>query len=144
AIPFDLLDPAYAAITGYHIDGTPFEGTRNTKRYMRRNPHALLHGLLTSDQGYVWVMPPTLREKNGYDYRCYKGLQEDGHALKIMSSLTKTEQWWSLSSRALDRIVFDRLCELAEHDNHMAERVRSVFESLRGQGIDEGNLLKQQ
>jgi hypothetical protein len=147
AIPFELLDLAYAAITGHHIDGTPFEGTKNTRRYMRRNPqgaNALLHGVLTSGQGHVSVMPTADWEKNGYEYRCFKGLQDEEHPLKIMSGLVKTEQWWSLSSRALDRIVFDRLCDLAKHDTGLADRVKAFFESRKGQGLDESNLLTKQ
>ncbi len=147
AIPFDLLDPAYAAITGFHIDGTPFEGTKNTRRYMRRNPQgaeALLHGILTSDQGHVSVLPQARGERYTYDYQCHKGLQQEGYALKTRLSLTKAEQWWALPSHELDRIVFDRLCDLAEHDHDMADRVRAFFEGLKGQEMDETTLLNNQ
>jgi hypothetical protein len=51
---------------------------------------------------------------------------------------------WSLRCPELDAVVLDRLYELAEHDTHMAERVRATFESLKGQGIGEANVLDQQ
>ena len=57
AIPSDLLDECYAALTGHHIDGTPFEGQRDTQRYMRSNPQGsgLLFPstVLTSNQGHI-------------------------------------------------------------------------------------------
>ena len=130
AIPFDLLDEAFAAITGNHIDGMPFEGIKNNRRFMRRNPQgadALLHGIITSTQGHVSVAPVP----SGYEYHCHKGLKQDGYALKTMSSLVRNEQWWALNSRSLDQIIFYRLCELAEHDNQLADRVKAFFESRK-------------
>jgi DNA invertase Pin-like site-specific DNA recombinase len=147
AIPFDLLDPAYAAITGSHIDGTPFEGSRNTRRYMRCNPqgpNALLHGILSSDQGHVNVMPQNYKGKRTHEYRCYKGLRQEGYTLKMMSGMMKTDMWWALPSHELDRIVFARLCDLADHDPDMAGRVKAAFESMQGQEVNEANLLNQQ
>jgi hypothetical protein len=114
---------------------------------MRRNPqgaNALLHGILTSDQGHVSVLPQARGEKYTYDYQCHKGLQQEGYALKTRLSLTKAEQWWALPSHELDRIVFDRLCDLAERDHDLADRVRAVFESLKGQEMDESTLLTNQ
>ena len=143
AIPFELLDESFAAITGNHIDGTPFDGIKNNRRFMRRNPqgaNALLHGIITSDQGHVSVAPGP----SGYDYHCHKGLQQEGYTLKMMSSLVRSEQWWSLRSRTLDQIIFHRLCDLAEHDNHLADRVKAFFESRKDTAMDEANLLTRQ
>ena len=143
AIPFELLDEAFAAITGHHIDGTPFDGIKNNRRFMRRNPQgadALLHGIITSDQGHVSVAPVP----SGYEYHCHKGLQQEGYTLKTMSSLVRNEQWWALNSRSLDQIIFHRLCELAEHDNQLADRVKAFFESRKDSVMDEAKLLTRQ
>jgi hypothetical protein len=144
AIPFDLLDECYGAITGHHIDGTPFEGRTNTRRYMRGNPqgaNALLHSIITSEQGHI--QPHTSPVKGIYQYHCYKELEREGYIRKTRH-LMEQVILWSLRCPELDAVVLDRLYELAEHDTQMAERVRATFESLKGQGIDETNLLCQQ
>ena len=143
AIPFELLDEAFASITEHHIDGTPFDGIKNTRRFMRRNPQgadALLHGILTSDQGHVSVAPV----EEEYVYHCHKGLKQEGYSRKTMSGLVTNDQWWALNSRSLDQIVFQRLCELAEHDNQLAYRVKAFFESKKGSAMDESKLLSRQ
>ena len=60
-----------------------------------------------------------------------------------MSSLVTNEQWWALNSRSLDQIVFHRLCELAEHDNQLADRVKAFFESKKDSAMDESKLCRQ-
>ena len=61
-----------------------------------------------------------------------------------MSSLVSNEQWWALKSRSVDQIIFHRLCELAEHDNHLADRVKAFFESRKDTAMDEAKLLTHQ
>lgn len=110
---------------------------------MRRNPqgaNALLHSIITSDQGHVSVAPVP----SGYEYHCHKGLQQEGYTLKMMSSLVRSEQWWSLKSSALDQIIFHRLCDLAEHDNQLADRVKAFFDSRKDTAMDETHLLTRQ
>src|SRR5947209_18838209 len=112
AIPFDLLDEVFAALTGHHIDGTPFEGEVNTRRYMRSNPQgarALFHNILTSDQGHI--APHTAGNTGQYDYQCFKELVIEGHTRKIRF-LTQCEVQWTLRAPVFDRIVLERLLEI--------------------------------
>jgi hypothetical protein len=48
---------------------------------------------------------------------------------------------WTLRSNELDRIIVERLIELAAHDTDMAERVRKSFENTEAQAINETDLL---
>jgi len=144
AIPFDLLDPAYAAITGHHIDGALFEGYRNTRRYTRsepQGPRTLFQGnLLTSDQGHISA---DIRENKG-SYECFEGLRQEGYTLKLRSGLLDAKILWVLPARSFDQIIADRLCDLARHDRDMAERVKAAYEGQKGHEIDETNLLQGQ
>jgi len=144
AIPFALLDEVYAALTGHHIDGTQFDGAVNTRRYMRSNPHgsaALFHNLLISDQGHV--VPHSAGNSGQYDYQCFKELVVSGHTRKTRF-LTQSVVQWTLRAPVFDGIVLERLFELSEQDSRLAERVKQTFESLKGKGIDENNLLQEQ
>jgi hypothetical protein len=53
AIPMELLEPSYAAITGNFLDGTPFTRTGSKRNYRHEctEIEGMLHGLLTSDDG---------------------------------------------------------------------------------------------
>jgi hypothetical protein len=59
AIPLDLLEPCYAAIKGYYLDGTPFIKPQAARQYRRQGieTDAILHGLLTSDDGAISTLP---------------------------------------------------------------------------------------
>lgn len=149
AIPYDLLDKCFAAITGHHIDGSPFEGLRNTKqRYMRSNPegpHGILHtliaeGRVTSNQGHMGVHTDTKR--GNHEYKCNRELQEEGYG-KTIKHLNKSAVVWNLPMD-LDRVILDRLYALSQQDPDMAERVKTIFDSLKGQEINTSTLLQQQ
>ncbi len=144
AIPFDLLDPAYAAITGHHIDGAPFEGYRNTRRYMRSDPQGprtlFQNNLLSSEQGHVSA---DIRENKGY-YECFEGFKDGDYERKLRSGLMDQRILWVLAARSLDKIIVDRLLDLARHDDGMADRVKAVYESQKGQEMDETKLLRGQ
>jgi len=144
AIPLDLLDPAYAAITGHYIDGAPFEGYRNTRRHMRSDPQGpknlFQSSLLTSEQGHVTI---DIRLNKGY-YECCEGFKQEEYTRKLRSGLMDMKILWAIPSRELDRIIVERLCELAKHDTDMAERVRKSFESMKGEDINEVDLLRGQ
>jgi len=144
AIPHELFDEVYAAIAGHHIDGTPFEGQTNTRRYMRNNPqgaHALFHGILTSNQGHV--TPHTAGASPEYDYQCFREIEIAGHVRKTRF-MTQSVVQWSLRAPQFDRIVLDRLFALSEHDNRMAARVKKTFESMKDTGIQEADVLQEQ
>jgi hypothetical protein len=144
AIPFDLLDECYAAITGHHIDGSPFEVQRDTRRYMRSNPQGsgLLFPstILISDQGHVST---DVKDGKGI-YICFQGLAQDGYTLKTRSGIISYKMLWSLSGREIDSIIVYRLFELAEQDKDMADRVKAIFDSMKGEEEDEAKLLKKQ
>src|SRR5206468_5987996 len=144
AIPYELLDEVYAAITGHHIDGTPFEGQRDTRRYMRSNPlgSGVLFPsyILTSDQGHVST---DVKDEKG-TYICFQGLDQDGYMLKTRLGIVSYKILWSLPGRELDNIIVYRLFELAEQDKDMADRVKKIFDSMKGQGEDEAKILAQQ
>ncbi len=144
AIPFDLLDPAYAAITGHHIDGALFEGYKNKRRYTRsepQGPRTLFQGnLLTSDQGHISA---DIRENKGY-YECFEGLQQEGYMRKLRSGLLDAKILWVLPARSFDQLIADRLCDLARHDSDIAERVKAAYEGQKGPEINETKLLQGQ
>src|SRR5579871_3874725 len=141
AIPFDLLDEAYGAITGFHIDGAKFEGPTNTRRFMRSNPQGsqclFSTSLITSEQGFISTRPQNERTC----YQCFQGTKEDGRVWKYRTGLMNSKVLWTLPASELDRIVVERLFELAERDSDMAERVRKVFDSMKGQAVNEVDLL---
>lgn len=144
AIPYELLDEVYAAITGHHIDGTPFEGQTNTRRYMRSNPqgsHALFHGILTSKQGHV--APHTAGASQEYDYQCFREIDIAGHVRKS-KFMTQSVIQWSLRAPQFDRIALDRLFALSEYDNRMVARVKKTFENMKGKGINETDVMQEQ
>src|SRR5260370_3845907 len=105
AIPLDLLDPAYAAITGHYIDGSPFEGTRHTRRYMRSNPESpktlFQSSLLTSEQGHVTI---DIRLNKGY-YECCEGFKQEEYTRRLRSGLMDMKILWTRPSRALDHMM---------------------------------------
>jgi hypothetical protein len=144
AISYELLDEVYAAITGHHIDGTPFEGQKDTRRYMRSNPQGsgvlFPSSILTSDQGHVST---DVKDEKG-TYICFQRLEQEGYTLKTKLGIMSYKMLWSLPGRELDKIITYRLFELAEQDKDMAERVKAIFDSMKGQGEDEAKLLERQ
>ncbi|SRR6266566_690948 len=144
AIPLDLLDECYAAITGHYIDGSPFEGYRKTRRHMRSDPEGakclFSNNILTSKQGHIAT---DIRLNKGY-YECCQGLQQDGYTLKLRSGLLTMKILWTLQSREVDRIIVERLIELAKHDTDLAERVRKSFEKMKASEVNETDLLQGQ
>src|SRR5207237_8534161 len=55
AIPIELLEPSYAAITGYFLDGTPFtrNGSRRHYRHECAEIREILHVLHTREDGVL-------------------------------------------------------------------------------------------
>src|SRR6266567_1081064 len=144
AIPFDLLDECYAALTGHHIDGAAFEGQRDSRRYMRCSPQGsgLLFpsSIITSAQGHVST---SVKDGKGC-YFCLQGSEQEGYIRKTRIGVMSTKILWVLPGHELDNIIVYRLFELAEQDKDMADRVKSIFDSMKGQQEDEAKLLKQQ
>ena len=131
AIPLELLEPSFAAITGQYLDGTPYLKTGTVRQYRRDGEKidAILHGLLTSDQGQVY--PLASREDDRPCYACCIG----GYmGYTTRSGLGRVDKAWELSARWVDRIVLDRLIALAEYDNELVERVKAYFGEMSKEG----------
>jgi hypothetical protein len=146
AVPIELLEPAYASIKGYYLDGSPFEKGRSPNRQTRRKytPYvrAALHGLLTSTGGAV-----SLRTNKAFGipvYVCHAGLQKKGWDLKNRIGLMKQKGMWSVSCGQLDRIVLSRLHDLVRQDSDMIERIKTFWESRRTVEVNEADVLRQQ
>src|SRR6266487_1244165 len=123
-IPLGLLEPCYAAITGTHLDGTPFEKLRGSTQFRREGieTDAILHGLLSSDDGSISVFAQ-LED----DYPIYACLKGGYNGSKTRAGLSRVLKAWTLPCRELDRILLDRLIALAEYDEELVERVKTYF-----------------
>lgn len=130
AIPLELLEPCFAAITGNYLDGTPFVKVGTSRQY-RRQPEtdAILHGLLTSDDGTI----STYAELQ-VDWPVYSCRAGGYFGQKARVGLGRMENVWALGVRPIDRIVLDRLIALAEYDNELVERVKAYFGQKAGEG----------
>lgn len=131
AIPLDLFEPCFASITGNYLDGTPFLKTGKQRQYRRTGieTDAILHGLLTSDDGQVTVFAKLDEDYPVYD--CRKG----GYfGQKTHCGLGRVESEWATGVRFIDRIVLDRLIALAEYDNTLVDRVKKYFGSVSSEG----------
>lgn len=146
AIPMELLEPAYASITGFYLDGTPFEKSRSISRQTRRkytlHVHAVLHGFLASSDGAVSLY--SNNEDENPHYTCHEGLSMEGWELKNRIGIMKQRKLWSVSCRELDHIILERLFNLVEHDSDMVERIKAFWESRKTDEVDEGHVLKEQ
>ncbi len=111
---------------------------------MRSNPQGVgvlfPSTILTSDQGHVST---DVKDEKG-TYICFQGLAQDVYTLKTKSGIISYKILWSLPGRELDKIIVYRLFELAEQDSDMADRVKAVYDCMKGQGEDEAKLLARQ
>jgi hypothetical protein len=146
AIPMELLEPSYAAITGFYLDGTPFEQSRSITRQTRRKytlqVPAVLHGFLTSSDGAVSLYS-NIEDQNPH-YLCNEGSRGEGWEMKNRIGIYKQRKVWSLSCRELDRIILARLYDLVEYDSDMVERIKTFWESRKSDEVDERHVLKEQ
>jgi hypothetical protein len=124
-VPLELFDPCFASLTGEHIDGTPFDRKRQYKGGASATVDAILHGLLTSDEGDIGVFANADTDYPIYDLRNYN-----------KGGIGRTETLWSIPARPIDRIVLDRLIALAEYDNGLVERVRQFFAQAQTEGVN--------
>jgi hypothetical protein len=129
-VPLELFDPCFASLTGQHIDGTPFNRGRIYRGGANENIDAILHGLLTSDDGGINVMENADIDYPKYDLRNYN-----------KGGMGITEVLWSIPARPIDRIVLNRLIALAEYDNGLVERVREFFKEAHKAGANSLEVL---
>jgi hypothetical protein len=130
-VPIDLFEPCYAAIGGQYLDGTPFIKPQTSRQYRRQGieTDAILHGLLTSDDGSMSIYAQV---DDAYPmYGCLKG----GYfGQKNRVGINRQQKAWQLPVKALDAIVLDRLIALAEHDPKISEKVQAFFASASQEG----------
>jgi len=129
-VPLELFDPCFASLTGQHLDGTPFNRGRQFKGGSNANVDALLHGLLSSDEGTIQSFANAEIDYPRYDLRNYN-----------KGGLGITEVKWSIAARPIDRIVIDRLVSLAEYDRGLVERVREFFKEAHKDGVSSLKVL---
>ena len=131
AVPMELLEPCFAAITGEYLDGTPFIKHGAPRQYRRTDleADAILHGLLTSDQGTISVYA-----QSEYNRPCYLCRKDGYFGQKARVGLGRIESAWALPSMSIDKIILDRLIALAEYDNGMVERIRTYFATISQEG----------
>lgn len=138
AVPLDLLEPCYAAITGNFLDGTPFirSGGRRQYRHECAEIDGMLHGLLTSDDG---AMSAFAQVQIGHPiYCCLKG----GYLGTTTSvGLGRMLKAWTLPCREIDSIILSRLIVLAEYDNELVERVKTYFAEASQNGASRVEVL---
>ncbi len=138
AISRELFEPAYASIEGEYIDGTP-DATTNRPRQFRRNTYetdAILHGLVTSDNGTVNVFAQI--EDEYPIYACFKG-GYFGQSSRV--GLNKQLKAWTLPCSEIDRIILERLIALVEYDPTWIERLKVYFAEAGKQGESKLSVL---
>ncbi|MDQ2902080.1 MAG: recombinase family protein [Chloroflexota bacterium] len=130
AIPRDLFEPCYAAITGFMLDGKPSTLRENTSRFVRKNHTDQKHDLLTqrltsSDVPMSFQARYDARTVLCY-YACLRRIDSNGDRLSTWESVVL----WTLPVPAFDQAVVERLTALAEHDKELAGRVETYYEAL--------------
>lgn len=144
AVPMDLLELCYAAIKGHYPDGTPFGKWKDSRRPRKHTKEwessAILHGFLDSDDGAASFS----REDGKETYECNSGTQLPGSKSSNRVGIMRTRKMWTIPCHDLDQIVLTRLCNLAQHDPAMAERVKAIWDSRKTDDVDESKVLKTQ
>jgi hypothetical protein len=149
AVPMDLLRPSFAAITGRYPDGTLWDGRRLVIRTHAKKPslaesQALLHGVLESADGQVFYYGFTTKTDCLPVYACNKDMTRDGQVLKGRSGIIKRDRAWSVACEELDRIVVQRLCDLARYDGDLSARIKTFWDRRASEGVSRTQLLKLQ
>ncbi len=120
AIPMELLVPAYAAIKGHYPDGTPYEGrtlrTRSRTLAPEESP-ALLHGLLTSDDGSISFAVNRRDQETRPIYRCSAST----------GTVAGQRFMWCVACEDFDYIIVSRLAEIAAHDSALVDRIQAYW-----------------
>jgi hypothetical protein len=131
AVPIDLLEPCFAAITGEHLDGTPYLKNGGSRQFRRTDIEidAILHGLLTSDDGTLNVFG-----NHADDYPIYDCRKGGYFGQKNKVGIGRVESEWALPARPVDKIILDRLISLAEYDDKLVERVKEFYAEAAKEG----------
>ncbi len=143
AIPRDLFEPCYEALTGFTLDGEPSTMAPNHSRFVRNKPSGRANSLLTQCFTSPGV-PMSFQARYDRTHTvCYFGcLKRSGEGEERLS------QWdsnllWTLPAPTFDRAVVDRLTALAEHDKELASRVEKYYKELTASKVSEKNTILQ-
>ncbi|HEU5379285.1 MAG TPA: recombinase family protein [Ktedonobacteraceae bacterium] len=130
AIPRDLFEECYGAITGFMLDGQPSGMREDHSHFVRKSYAEYRHDLLTQCFTSPDV-PMTVQAR--WDARtvlCYFGcIKRTGKGVKRLSPY-ETTLLWTLPTEVFDRAVVGRLTALAEHDKKLADRVEKYYAEL--------------
>ncbi|HJT55279.1 MAG TPA: recombinase family protein [Ktedonobacteraceae bacterium] len=131
AIPRDLFEECYEAITGYTLSGEPGQISSNRSRFTRKHPtgqaQALLAQCFSSPDGSATFHARTAQPSKAYYFACAKRLVGEH---EVALSTWDSNALWTLPVRTFDRAIVSRLTELAEHDKELATRVEHYYEEL--------------
>jgi hypothetical protein len=130
AIPRELFEECYGAITGFTLDGNPSGTGDDHSHFVRKSYAEHRYDLLTQCFTSLDV-PMTVQVR--WDVRtvlCYFGcLKRTGEGVKRLSPY-ETTLLWTLPTQVFDHAIVDRLTALATHDKKLADRVEKYYTEL--------------
>lgn len=130
AIPRDLFEPCYEAITGFTLDGEPSTTAPNRSRFVRRKltdkKNDLLAQCFTSPD--IPMGFQATAERTGVFY--FGRIKRSGGGKGKRLSEWESNTLWTLPALHFDRAIVARLTELAEHDKELAGRVEKYYKEL--------------
>lgn len=131
AIPRDLFEPCYEAITGFTLDGEPSNMARNRSRFVRKLSPEQKNALLTQHFRSPDVPMNFQAKFDQTGVMCYFGrLKQSG---EYGVSRWESGVLWTLPAAIFDQSVVTRLAALAEHDTQLADRVEQYYKELTKQ-----------
>lgn len=140
AIPRDLFEPCYEAITGYTIFGEQSNMLPNHKRTVRKKEPA--DGLLTrrfsSPDGAYAVYVHTSDPNDLYYYARPRHITPE---TEVSLRGWEYTTLWTLSTQRFDRPIVERLAELARVDKELANRVEKYYKELIENRVSEKNAI---
>ncbi|GHO65521.1 hypothetical protein KSC_044130 [Ktedonobacter sp. SOSP1-52] len=135
AIPRDLFEPAYEAITGFTLDGQPSTMRPNHRRFVRSKPIEDQTALLTQQfraPDNTWGV----RTEDGPPLYYAAYLRRTTQTTETYSYM-ESNRLWSLPCTTFDRIIVERLSALAAHDKDLAARVENYYKNLHANTVSE-------
>lgn len=135
AIPRDLFEPVYEAITGFTLDGKPSTCTPNRSRFVRNSlerTNALAPQLLfrSTDKRVSFRAD---NDPPGVTYYAAYLTRKRGEGAGYLES----NRLWSIPADVFDAAIVDRLTGLAKHDTELADRVEQYYKELTEKKVTE-------
>jgi Resolvase, N terminal domain len=144
AIPRDLFEECYEAITGYTLEGEPGQVSSNRSRFTRKHPTGQAKALLTkcfrSPDDTTTFHARTDQPGKAYYFARAKRLPGED---EVSLSQWQGNTLWTLPVRTFDHAIVDRLAALAEHDKELAGRVEHYYDELTKSRLGEKEAILQ-